>query len=217
MHSGQPELSRLAPWGDSWPPRLTPSRAPTLSSGFAELDRQLPNAGWPVTGLTELLIPADGVDTIQLLLPLLAQLSRQRRWIAWIAPPYIPYAPALADAGVDLSRILFIHPKPGRDGLEVVAASLQAGTCSAVLAWPLLIDAQRLQRLQQAADGGGSLGIMFRPQQVGTQPSPAALRLYLQQRANALQVEVLKPQAGEPISLSWERLLTPQRPVSCVA
>ena len=32
--------------------------------------------------------------------------ATDERWIAWIAPPYLPYAPALADAGLPLHRLL---------------------------------------------------------------------------------------------------------------
>ena len=37
---------------------------PVLSSGFDELDRELPGGGWPTRNLTELLLPAEGLGEI---------------------------------------------------------------------------------------------------------------------------------------------------------
>ena len=80
----------------------TPETVPT---GFRTLDARLPGGGWPLSTLIELLVPAAGVGEIRLLLPALRTLAKadggEPRWIAWLAPPHLPYAPALADAGLD--------------------------------------------------------------------------------------------------------------------
>jgi cell division inhibitor SulA/protein ImuA len=59
-------------------------------------------------GLVEILIPHLGIGELYLLLPALAQLTRQpsARWCAWIAPPYQPFAPALTAHGLRLERLL---------------------------------------------------------------------------------------------------------------
>ncbi len=49
---------------------------PVLTSGFAELDRELPGGGWPQGQLTELLLDAAGIGELSLLAPALAQLAR---------------------------------------------------------------------------------------------------------------------------------------------
>lgn len=93
-----------------------------LASGFAKLDRCLPGGGWPQQALTEILIEQYGVGELRLLMPALAQLSGEESharhddysepgWIAWIAPPFQPYAPALQQCGIDLSRMLVVRPK----------------------------------------------------------------------------------------------------------
>jgi hypothetical protein len=92
-----------------------------IATGFAALDRYLPGGGWPLAGITEIFIERYGLGELRILMPALAALSRRaaaaRRWIVWIAPPFVPYAPALAQHGVDLSRILLVHPskKKGSD------------------------------------------------------------------------------------------------------
>jgi len=85
-----------------------------IATGFPVLDRYLPGGGWPLTGISEIFIERYGLGELRILMPALAALSRRavtaRQWIVWIAPPFVPYAPALAHHGVDLSRILLVHP-----------------------------------------------------------------------------------------------------------
>jgi len=165
----------------------------TVSTGFAALDEQLPGGGWPRGALTEILLTRVGVGALRLLMPALAALSRQERWLNWVAPPYLPYAPALAAAGVQLSRILLVHPDARQDGLWAVEQSLRSGTCSAVLAWPVIDDTGTLRRLQLAAEAGDSAGFLFRPGHMAQRPSPAALRLQLDSDARGrLSVRILK-------------------------
>src|SRR5690606_17075946 len=98
------------------------------ATGFAELDQTLPGGGWPLGALTEILHAEPGIGELRLLMPALARLSRQGRWVALIAPPYIPYAPALAGCGVDLRHVLLVHPKGSVDALWSLEQALRAGT-----------------------------------------------------------------------------------------
>ncbi|MHB8257198.1 MAG: translesion DNA synthesis-associated protein ImuA [Acidiferrobacterales bacterium] len=173
--------------------------APGVPSGFPQLDALLPGGGWPPGMLTEILVPSPGIGELQLLLPALARLSRGNRWLAFIAPPHIPYAPALAAAQVDLSRVLLVHPRAATDGLWAVEQSLRAGTCSAVLAWPSTSDARALRRLQLAAEAGGSWGVLFRSGQSADAGSPAALRLRLAPTSGGIDVHILKRRGGWPV------------------
>ena len=169
-----------------------------VSTGFSALDARLSGGGWPRGALTEVLMPQHGIGALRLLMPALARLSQEEdRWICWVAPPYIPYAPALVGGGVDLSRVLLVHPDAHQDGLWAVEQSLRSGTCSAVLAWPTLDDSTALRRLQLAAEAGDALGFLFRPRRLAEQPSPAALRIQLQpEPGNALSVSIIKHRGG---------------------
>ncbi len=168
-----------------------------ISSGFPELDEHLPGGGWPRGALTEILMPQHGIGALRLLMPALAPASHEGRWICWVAPPYIPYAPALLEAGVDLSRVLLVHPKADQDGMWAVEQSLRSGTCSAVLAWPTLDDSPTLRRLQLAAEEGNAMGFLFRPRRMAARPSPAALRVQLQPESGSeLSVTILKRRGG---------------------
>jgi hypothetical protein len=196
--------------------RDTPTTTPLgLPTGFSELDALLPDGGWPQGAVTELLVPQEGIGALQLVLPALAKISQQRRWIAWVAPPYIHYAPALAAAGVDLSRVLLIHPRAGSDGLAAIERSLRSGTCGAVLAWPTAGDGPALRRLELAAAEGQSWGVLFRPEHFAQHASPISLRLQIARRPNGVDVDLLKRRGGwdvGPVSFSMDRLLQQQYP-----
>lgn len=183
-----------------------------VPTGFAELDGLLPERGWVQSGLTELLIPRDGAGALQLILPILARLSRRPRWIAWVAPPYLPYAPALHAAGVDLSRLVRVYPRPGQDGLATVEACLRAGTCSAVLAWPVAGELQGLRRLHRAAMHGNAWGVLFRPDHFATSASPAAQRVQVAAAADGIELTRFDERGAcgsEQVELPFERLLQP--------
>lgn len=202
-------LDYPSPWRDETPIASTAG----LSTGFPELDALLPDGGWSQGTVTELLVPQEGIGALQLLLPALAKISQQRRWIAWVAPPYVPYAPALAAAGVDLSRVLLIHPRAGGDGLAMIERSLRSGTCGAVLAWPMADDGPALRRLQLAAAEGQSWGVLFRPESMAGQSSPINLRLQIARRPTGVDVYLLKRRGSwdaGPVSFSMDRLLQPQ-------
>lgn len=184
---------------DVWRGGELPAAAGGIPTGFPELDALFPGGGWPQGALTEILVPGEGMGALDLVLPALARLSRERRWIAWVAPPYIPYAPALAAAGVDLSRVLLIHPEAASDGLWAVEQTLRAGTCGAVLAWPVAGDQKVTRRLQLAAEAGRTWGILFRPADMAGRGSPAALRLSVARDADAVAVQVMK-RRGSPVA-----------------
>jgi protein ImuA len=180
----------------------------TVSTGFRHLDARLPGGGWPLSTLIELLVPAAGVGEIRLLLPALRTLATatpgEPRWIAWLAPPHLPYAPALADAGLDPARMLVIRPRAGQDRLWAMEQALRSGVCAAVLGWIGAAGDQALRRLKLAAEEGETPGFLLRPSDHRAECSPAALRLALMARDYGLDVEILKSRGGGPARI--ERL-----------
>ena len=190
-------LDQLLQRADIWRGGQLAAAVSAVPSGYAELDELLPGGGWPRGALTEILMARQGIGALRLLMPALSQLSHDDRWICWVAPPHIPYAPALMAAGVDLSRVLLVHPKVQQDGLWAVEQSLRSGNCSAVLAWPTLDGSALLRRLQLAAEAGDALGFLFRSQQFIQRPSPAALRIQLDTDIHGqLSASILKRRGG---------------------
>ena len=178
-----------------WRGQPTPRAPSTQPTGFALLDEALPDGGWPETGLTELLLPADGVGELRLLWPTLARLSRSDGMIALIAPPYLPFAQAWANAGVQLNRLQVIRTDT-RNALWATEQCLRSAACSAVLCWLQQANDRALRRLQVAAETGQCLGFAMRPMKTAANPSPAALRIAIDTQPT--QLRVLKCRGGNP-------------------
>jgi len=174
---------------------LSPSPPDCIPTGFAELDRVLAG-GWPQSGLVDILCDHAGV--LELVVPAMAELSREDRWLAWVAPPYIPYAPALAFRHIDLARVLLIRPRDEKSELWTLEQTLRSGACSAVLAWTAGLDVAALRRLQLAATAGNALAVLFRPASLSHQSVPAALRLQAQPVGDGWNLEILKRRGGWP-------------------
>ncbi len=179
MSANDPDLESLLLRSQLWRgDRRAEVAVPSEPTGHATLDALLPGGGWPRAALTELLVRTAGIGELSLLAPMLARLSRQDTWIALVAPPHLPYAPALAAAGVALSRLLLIQAEQGADRLWAMEQALASGACSAVIGWPAFVHERGLRRLQLAAEHGQALGIFFSSGQA-TSSSLAALRLEL--------------------------------------
>ena len=167
-----------------------------LPTGFAALDAVLPGGGWPVAALSEILLPADGVGELQLLWPLLARLSEQGGRIVLVAPPYIPFAPAWAAAGIALPQLQIVQTDDDRNAMWVAEQCLRSAACEAVVCWPRQGDARTLRRLQLAAETGQCQGFALRPADAADQPSMAALRIVVE--VDPPQWRVLKCRGGNP-------------------
>lgn len=184
-----------------------------LPTGFAELDGVLPGGGWPRGALTEILLDREGIGELRLLLPALARLSRDRRWLAWVTPPHVPYAPALATAGVALERLLLTHPPHPADAWWAAEQSMRSGACGAVLAWLDRPDERRMRRLQLGAESGRTWAVLFRAAGDAASRSPAALRLRLEAHGDELSVHVLKRRGG-PLDRPVRIALAARRPAA---
>jgi hypothetical protein len=197
-----PRLWRAGRQGRHWP---------TLSSGHPQLDALLPGGGWPAAMLTEIAVECWGSGELELFMPLLARLSapgavRATGWLALISPPFLPYGPAFAAAGIDLSRLLLIRARDDMDSLWSAEQALHSGSCRAVLAWAGRADGRRLRRLQLAAENGQAPLILFRPAAALAAPSPAALRLRLAAGDGSARLHLVKHRGGASLSLPVEAL-----------
>lgn len=164
---------------------LATAPVPTVSTGFAALDAELPGHGWPLGQLTEVLQPEGGWREWRLLVPALASLSAHGA-VVLVAPPWVPYLPALSAQGVRVSAVRWVRAE---SPLERVWAAEQALGCAgvaALLAWLPQCSALALRRLHAAAQRvrqddfpGSPLLWVMRPWGVSRQSSPAPLRVGL--------------------------------------
>lgn len=180
--------------------------AVATSSGFDVLDRELPGGGWPAAGIIELQYEAFGQGEMRLLLPSLAAISRQAGKIVLIGPPYLPYAPAWAAAGVDLRQMLWLHIDAERERLWAFEQSLRSGACQVVLLWLAHRPEQRnWRRLQLAAEAGGCAGWVLLPDKSSAHSSPTPLRLQFgRDRSDRAPLVRIRKRRGVPL----------QRPIS---
>jgi hypothetical protein len=175
---------------------LSRAGARVVPSGFRELDAELPGGGWPAGALTEIFPAHEGIGELRLLGPALAALAKKGEMLAWIAPPYLPYAPALAAAGIDPAKLVIVRTDSGRDALWAAEQALRSNACGAVLAWPRRIKYAELRRLQIAAEGGRAAAFLFRPGDAARESSPAALRIALEASRGGLALSLLKRRGG---------------------
>jgi hypothetical protein len=174
---------------------------PVWSTGKSSLDARLPGGGWPTASLIEVLLDDTGLGEVQLFLPALVACQRSTAgdppWIVWIAPPHEPYAPALAQQGIELGRLLIVRPATATEALWAAEQALSSGVCAAVLLWLKGTDDRWLRRLKLAAAAGGSLGVLFRPERHRFESSPANLRIVMS-RGSPAHIDLLKVQGGRP-------------------
>jgi protein ImuA len=188
----------------------------TLASGFSRLDAQLPGAGWPQGMLTELITRESGIGELRLLVPVLRQLTRERKTVILLGPPHIPYAPALASFGIDLDHLLIVQAGNGPDRLWAVEQTLRSASFGALLTW-LPQEKTRpdhLRRLQLAAQSACGPVFLFRSLAAQSESSPAPLRLLLLPRPQQqISVQLLKRRG--PVLLDPILLDLPQ-PISAI-
>ena len=176
---------------------------PVWSTGYGSLDARLPGGGWPTASLIEVLLDDTGLGEVQLFLPALVESQRgtghgETPWLVWIAPPHEPYAPALAQQGIELGRLLIVRPVSATEALWAAEQALASGVCAAVFLWLKGTDDRWLRRLKLAAEAGGALGVLFRPERHRFEASPASLRLAVSRGENEIRLDLLKVQGGRP-------------------
>ncbi|QIL80091.1 translesion DNA synthesis-associated protein ImuA [Diaphorobacter sp. HDW4A] len=209
-------LSRLGVWkGGDWQSANDDMVARALSSGYAGLDAELPGGGWPVGGMSEILLPGSSHPEWSLVAGALARVLLERgvqQHAVLVAPPFQAFVPFAEVVGVDARQLCCVHPE--RSSLEMmkkkgpqfadassVWVSEQALRCRdvcAVLVWLPHAQSQALRRLQLLAAQQRQLLWVFRPEQARLQSSPAPLRLWVSAQEKTLQVQVIK-RRGPPL------------------
>lgn len=194
LQQQQADFSASPPstWPDVWrASELAVSRVPGQPTGHAALDHELPNAGWPRSTLVELLLQQSGIGELQLLKPILRQLSKDQR-IVLVQPPYLPQANAFKKLGIDTGRLLWIRATSTGDALWTTEQILKNGSCGAVVLWQTNVRPESLRRLNLAAQSADTWFWLMRPIACASEASPAPLRLGLRPAVGGVAIEVIK-------------------------
>jgi len=181
-----------------------------VPTGYAQLDNVLPSGGWGIGCLTELLLEQQGIGELSLLLPALQQVTSDNQWAAFVNPPYLPYAPALANSGINLERLLIINTDNDTDTLWASEQLLRAGIFASVVGWVNRTTAQKQRRLQLAAELGKTWATIYRPANAQDQHSPAALRIVIGTTAlhtahhtsHHMKLDIIKSRGGKQHSIN---------------
>ena len=179
-----------------------------VATGHPVLDRELPGGGWPIGTLSEVLHDAEGIGEITFLAHAIARACEGERLVAWINPLHLPYAPALAQAGIPLERCMVVRPAQRDDALWAAEQAMRSGACGAVLFWSAHEDYAWLRRLQMAAEAGRTMAVLFRSTAAEARSTPAHLRVALTRENGDLRIRIPKrrgPPLFAPITLSTGR------------
>jgi protein ImuA len=176
---------------------LAQAQEATVASGHPALDAHLPGGGWPLGNLVEVLQQDAQQHVWQLVGPGLAAVMAREGPAVLVHPPYQPFGPSLRAQGIAPERLLWVQAEAARARLWATEQALRCGDVGAVLAWLPQAKAEDLRRLHLCAQSGHKLLVVFRPQAVRDQSSPARLRL-LVQGMDQLEVLVLK-RRGPPL------------------
>jgi hypothetical protein len=213
---------------------LLPERA-VLSLGWPELEKVLPDHGLP-RGVVEIASPPSkagtttgttrgGATTIAMSAVQAVHAADERSWCAWITPVDAPslYAPAMVQAGVDLSRTLIVRPP----AIALARTAIKVATSGAFDL--VVVDAQTGQSGLDGRLAGGGRGkvdgavvvrkLALASEEKGTTflvltnayesratPWPVALRIEVERRPDALAVRVTKDRRGRAASQHVVRL-----------
>ena len=169
------------------------------ATGQAWLDDAL-HGGWPQGQISELYCQHQGIGELCLLMPTLAQLSQQKRWILLVAPPHIPFAPAWEAYGVNRDRVLMLGRDYQKQSYAMVEKALRYGCYSAILAWPEQQNAPALRRLQLAAEQSQTSVWLFQQQAYQHQSSYAAVRAEIRHDGEQPQLQLHKRPQGWPLA-----------------
>jgi hypothetical protein len=95
------------------------------------------------------------------------------------------YPPAAAAWGIDLDRLIVVHPRSARDELWAAVQALHSPAVAAM--WTAIdrLDSRAFRKLQLAAQAGRTLGVLVRPGRAREEPSWADVTLGVETRAKS--------------------------------
>lgn len=117
----------------------------------------------PAGGITELVLTHNAPEQTQLLLPMVAHLSRTSsdRWVTWISPGPVDRK-LLEHYGVDPRAIRLIHAPEAKDNRWILWEALAKGNSHTVIASPGQLSDRELRQLEAAAHQGQCQALLLR-------------------------------------------------------
>jgi protein ImuA len=181
------------------------SQREVVSTGFEQLDVELPGGGWPCRSLTEVLQPQPSLCEWRLLGPSLKRIAAAGGHVILVSPPKHPHVPGLLQHGLQAHQIVWLDAKTPAERLWTTEQLIKSNPAGAVLSWLPQARQEQLRRLQVHAQSCDSPVFLFRPATCQHDASPAPLRLLVDLGADwQIDVKVFKrrgPPLDEQLSL----------------
>ena len=156
---------------------VRPAHAAPVSLGIPAVENWLPERHLVPGSLVELLSSAGGAGAWTLALFFARNACGSGKVLVVVDGQACFYPPAAVSLGIEMDRLIVIHPKTLADAALAVDQSLRASAVGSVIGWYDRLTTAAFRRLQLAAESGGGLGLLLRPITARRTPSFAALRL----------------------------------------
>lgn len=148
------------------------------STGWPELDRELPGGGFPARSITEILCPQPSVLEWRLLGAALADITALGKQVAVIGAPKPPHLPGLLRAGLRENALVWIRADAPAQRLWATEQLVNANSAGAIVAWLPQARAEQIRRLQVCALACEAPVFLFRPEAARHDSSASPLRLH---------------------------------------
>jgi hypothetical protein len=186
---------------------LEGARRPTsqtpVSSAYGPLDKLLPGRGFRRGTLVEWLAFEAGSGAESLALAAAREACREGGALVVFDLAREFYPPAAVGLGIDPASLIIVQAASQSDNLWALDQALRCPGVAGALAWPKKLDGRTFRRLQLAAEQGGGLGLLVRPQGARHEPSWAEVRLAVEplpavapHAPRRLKVELLHSRGG---------------------
>jgi len=161
------------------------------SFNIPQLDALFPAGCWPAAELSEVL--CDKYETgLQLLLPLLAEQNAQNRWITLISPPANIDQKLFAFYGIDMSRVLLIHPKSDVNDKITMNKALKNGKSSIVILWTNNLSTRFLAQWRKSVKQGSCTGIIIHENDNSSNSNSIALAVEAKSSEHNISLRYIK-------------------------
>lgn len=197
-----PNLAQLREYLRARAPRVDRIAGRAIATGDEALDRLL-DGGFPKGAIT-VVSGVAGAGRMTLAAKLIAHETRSGKPVAWVDAKSTVYPPALAQAGVDLTKVLMVRGAKDRSlyAAEQIASAgaFEVLIASGVDTW---LTPVKLRRLQTATEGTGIASILLLDHLTSTAITNAAMKLRLSRKSSGLHLELEK----HPTAMPGKRLL----------
>jgi protein ImuA len=199
--------------------QLGHAKTSAISTGFAALDAEIPEGGWPCGCLIEVLQPQPSVQEWRLIGPSLRPLLQGGRAVVVVGPPKPLHLPGLRHLGIEEQQLVWVAAAAPSQRLWATEQLLRANAAAAIVAWMPQTRPEQLRRLQVLAQACEGLVFICRPLVARHDPSPAPLRIVSRPLVDwQIEVQIVKrrgPAQAVPLQLSSvpggiEHVLTPR-------